>query len=68
MITTITTESHVGKRKKQTVVKNISIDLPLGHVICVTGVSGSGKSSLVSQTIFPLLSKHINNPKKKKIC
>ena len=46
--------------------KNISIDLPLGHVICVTGVSGSGKSSLVSQTIFPLLSKHINNPKKKK--
>ena len=45
--------------------KNISIDLPLGHVICVTGVSGSGKSSLVSHTIFPLLSKYINNPNKK---
>src|SRR6185503_18881232 len=31
--------------------KNVSVDLPLGKLICVTGVSGSGKSSLINETI-----------------
>jgi len=33
--------------------KNISVDLPLGKFICFTGVSGSGKSSLLIDTIYP---------------
>jgi excinuclease ABC subunit A len=35
--------------------------LPLGVLICVTGVSGSGKSSLINQTLYPLLSRHFHN-------
>ncbi|MBN1109106.1 MAG: excinuclease ABC subunit UvrA, partial [Bacteroidales bacterium] len=35
--------------------KNIDISLPLGTFICVTGVSGSGKSSLINQTLHPAL-------------
>jgi excinuclease ABC subunit A len=37
--------------------KNISVEFPLGVFICVTGVSGSGKSSLVNDTLHPILSK-----------
>ena len=36
--------------------KNIDAEFPLGKLICVTGVSGSGKSSLVNETLQPLLS------------
>lgn len=38
--------------------KNVSVSLPLGTFICVTGVSGSGKSSLINGTLHPILSKH----------
>lgn len=38
--------------------KNVTIDFPLGKFICVTGVSGSGKSSLINGTLHPILSKH----------
>lgn len=38
--------------------KNVSIDFPLGKLICVTGVSGSGKSSLINGTLYPILSQH----------
>ena len=38
--------------------KNIDVEIPLGKLICITGVSGSGKSSLVSETLYPILSKH----------
>jgi excinuclease ABC subunit A len=38
--------------------KNIDVSIPLGKLICITGVSGSGKSSLISQTLYPILSKH----------
>lgn len=38
--------------------KNISVKFPLGKMIVVTGVSGSGKSSLVNETLYPLLSQH----------
>lgn len=37
--------------------KNVDVDFPLGMFICVTGVSGSGKSSLVNGTLQPILSK-----------
>ncbi len=38
--------------------KNIDVKIPLGMFICVTGVSGSGKSSLINNTLHPILSKH----------
>ena len=41
--------------------KNVSIDIPLGKFICVTGVSGSGKSSLIRETLQPILSAHFFN-------
>ena len=40
--------------------KNIDVDSPLGCFVCVTGVSGSGKSSLVNGIINPVLSRELN--------
>lgn len=37
--------------------KNVNLKLPLGKFICITGVSGSGKSSLINGTLHPILSK-----------
>ena len=41
--------------------KNIDLVLPLGTFICVTGVSGSGKSSLINQTLHPALARKFHN-------
>lgn len=41
--------------------KNVKVEFPLGKFICVTGVSGSGKSSLVNGTLYPILSAHFYN-------
>ena len=38
--------------------RNVTLDLPLGMLVCVTGVSGSGKSSLIDDTLLPILSQH----------
>lgn len=38
--------------------KNIDVKIPLGMIVCVTGVSGSGKSSLINGTLQPILSQH----------
>ena len=38
--------------------RNIDLNLPLGKLVCVAGVSGSGKSSLINGTLLPLLSQH----------
>jgi len=38
--------------------KDVTLRIPLGKFICVTGVSGSGKSSLINETLHPILSKH----------
>lgn len=38
--------------------KQVDVKIPLGKFICVTGVSGSGKSSLINETLHPILSKH----------
>lgn len=38
--------------------KNVQVSIPLGTFTCVTGVSGSGKSSLINQTLYPLLMNH----------
>ena len=39
--------------------KGVDVTLPLGKFICVTGVSGSGKSSLINQTLVPIISQHL---------
>jgi len=41
--------------------KNISIEFPLGKFVAVTGVSGSGKSSLINETLYPILRQHFYN-------
>lgn len=38
--------------------KDVTLKLPLGKLVCVAGVSGSGKSSLINGTLQPILSKH----------
>jgi excinuclease ABC subunit A len=45
--------------------QKVSITLPLGTFICVTGVSGSGKSSLINETLFPILQQHFYNSLKR---
>lgn len=44
--------------------KNVSVDFPLGKLIGVTGVSGSGKSSLITETLYPILNHHFFRAKK----
>ncbi len=62
------------KRRKSTVfltiegashhnLKNIDVSFPLGLFIAVTGVSGSGKSSLISDTLYPALANHLQKAK-----
>ena len=41
--------------------KHIDVHFPLGTLICITGVSGSGKSSLIAQTLHPALSRSLHN-------
>ena len=40
--------------------KGVDVDIPLGCFVCVTGVSGSGKSSLINQTLYPYIQKLFN--------
>ncbi|MEX2596303.1 MAG: excinuclease ABC subunit UvrA, partial [Salibacteraceae bacterium] len=44
--------------------KNIDVSFPLGKFICVTGVSGSGKSSLINGTLFPILTSKLTTSTK----
>jgi len=46
------------KGVKHNNLKNITVKFPLGTLICVTGVSGSGKSSLITETLYPALKNH----------
>ena len=45
--------------------KGVDLKIPLGNMVGVTGVSGSGKSSLINQTLYPILNAHIYNGVKK---
>lgn len=42
-------------------IKNLSVKIPLKNLVCVTGVSGSGKSSLILQTLLPVAREILNN-------
>lgn len=44
---------------RQNNLKNISVKIPLGVISCITGVSGSGKSSLVDDILYPALRRHL---------
>ena len=41
--------------------KNVNVDIPLGVLTCVTGVSGGGKSSLIIETLYKAMARRINN-------
>lgn len=45
-------------------IKNLNLKIPLANFVCVTGVSGSGKSSLILQTLLPTAQEILNNAKK----
>lgn len=45
--------------------QNVTLSLPMGTMIGITGVSGSGKSSLIGETLYPILNKHFFNAVKK---
>lgn len=43
--------------------KNVTVDIPLGKFVCVTGVSGSGKSSLINEILYKYLASNLNGAK-----
>lgn len=49
---------------KENNLKNIDVEVPLGVLTCVTGVSGSGKSSLINEILYKSLSKKLNRANK----
>lgn len=51
------------KGARQNNLKNINVDIPLGVMTCVTGVSGSGKSSLVNEILYKTLARKLNRAK-----
>ncbi|WP_400192606.1 excinuclease ABC subunit UvrA [Hymenobacter sp. B81] len=72
-------EKHIELRKKKRTgegtelvlkgakghnLKNVTLKVPLGKLVAVTGVSGSGKSSLIHDTLYPILNKHFFNAKR----
>ena len=50
---------------RQNNLKNIRVEIPLAAFTCVTGVSGSGKSSLINETLFPALTQKLHRSKAK---
>ena len=45
---------------EQNNLKKLDVDIPLGCFVCVTGVSGSGKSSLINEIVYPVLAERLN--------
>ena len=51
------------KGAEQNNLKNIDVNIPLGKFVCVTGVSGSGKSSLINEVLYKYLARELNRAK-----
>ena len=47
--------------------KNINVEIPLGLMTCITGVSGSGKSSLINDTLYPVAAHQLNKAAMKEV-
>ena len=58
-------KSLVVKGARENNLKNLTVEFPLGKFICVTGVSGSGKSSLITDTLYRKLAQHFYRAKDK---
>src|SRR5690606_32405280 len=63
----VPTERRKGNDKKIVLkgasgnnLKNVNIEIPLGKLVVVTGISGSGKSSLINGTLYPILNQHFH--------
>ncbi len=63
----VPTERRKGNDKKVVLkgasgnnLKNVNIEIPLGKLVVVTGISGSGKSSLINGTLYPILNQHFH--------
>ena len=52
------------KGASQNNLKNVDVKIPLGELVCVTGVSGSGKSSLINEILYKKLAAELNNARK----
>jgi excinuclease ABC subunit A len=59
-----TGQSLILKNATGNNLKNVTLEIPLGKFISVTGVSGSGKSSLIAETLYPILNHHFFRAKK----
>lgn len=51
------------KGASQNNLKNVNVKIPLGEFVCVTGVSGSGKSSLINEILYKTLARELNGAK-----
>ena len=58
-------KSIIIEGARQNNLKDIMVEIPLGTFTCVTGVSGSGKSSLINETLYPALAQKLYRSKEK---
>ncbi len=55
------TQFLILKGVKENNLKDLTLKLPLNRFVCITGVSGSGKSSLITKSLYPILKDHFNS-------
>lgn len=58
-------DSLIIKGARENNLKSVDVEIPMGMLVCVTGVSGSGKSSLVNEILYKALARDLNRAKMK---